>query len=68
MSLLVSFLIATLLIAGMILFRMFAERYALRKKLRRDRAGSECEQAECVRGCDIEKADRDPRSASKQNT
>jgi hypothetical protein len=42
MTLLFQLLVATLLIAGMILIRVFANRYALRQRLDCSRAGDDC--------------------------
>jgi len=67
MNLLISILIATLLIVGMILFRMFAERYVLRSKLRKGTAGSECEKVGCFRGCEPGKEGSELQSVSGQN-
>ena len=67
MSPLLHFLIATLLIAGLILLRMFTDRYTLRAKIRRGHADNECEQAGCFRGCDLDIAAADPDSVSGQN-
>ena len=42
MTMLFQLLVATLLIAGMILIRVFANRYALRQRLDCSRAGEDC--------------------------
>jgi hypothetical protein len=52
MSLIFHLLIATLLIAGLILLRMFVYRYTLQTRIRGSHADSECEQVGCFRGCD----------------
>jgi len=68
MNPLIHFLIATTLIVGLILLRMFAERSALRKKLRRGHADGECQQVSCWRGCETGQATPDLHSVSRQNT
>lgn len=68
MNLLLHFLIATALIAGLILLRMFAERSALQTKIRGTHADIECEQAGCYRGCDLDRATPNPDSVSRQNS
>lgn len=45
-------LIATMLIAGLILIRMLADRHILQTKIRGSHADAECEQVGCFRGCD----------------
>ena len=52
MNLIFHFLIATMLIAGLILLRMFAYRYALQARIRGGHADTECEQVGCFRGCE----------------
>jgi len=56
MNIFFSFLIATMLIAGMILLRMFADRRALQTRIRGGHSDSECEQAGCFRGCEPDAA------------
>ena len=67
MNLLMDFLVAAALIAGMILFRMFMDRSARRKKLRSTKNVNECEQVGCFRGCDPGKDASEPNSVSGQN-
>ena len=67
MNLLLHFLIATALIAAMISFRIFADRHALRSRLRQHRTDTACEQAGCFRGCDPDKAKADPDPVSQKN-
>ena len=67
MSLLTHFLIATLSIAGLILLRMFAERQALRGKLRGGHVKGGCEQLSCFRDCDPDEVAPDSIVVSKQN-
>lgn len=68
MSSLMHILIATTTIAGLILFRIFAERLSLREKLRGNHANGDCEQIGCFRGCDLEETAPDPHSVSEQKT
>jgi len=67
MNLLLHFLIATAFIAALILFRIFADRHALRSRLRQHRTDTGCEQAGCFRGCDLDKAKADPNPVSENN-
>lgn len=46
MSLLIHFLIATTLIAGFILLRVFVDRYTLRKKIQTEHTLKECDSCE----------------------
>ena len=52
MSLLLQFLIAAISIAGLMLLRIFAERYVLRDRLHGKRAEADCEQIGCFHDCD----------------
>ena len=52
MNIILGLLIATVLIAGMILLRMLADHYVLRSRIRGRLADAECEQAGCFSGCD----------------
>lgn len=52
MNIILAVLSATVLIAGLMLLRMFADHYALRARIRGGRTDKECEQAGCFRGCD----------------
>lgn len=54
MNILIGFLIATVLITGMIFLRIFADRRALQTRIRDSRADRDCEQAGCFRGCEPE--------------
>jgi hypothetical protein len=65
--LLIPFLIATALIAGLILLRMFAERRALRARIRKDHTDTECEDAGCFRGCSPDRTAAHPDSVSGNN-
>ena len=47
-------LIAALLIAGMILLRMFVERRVLQARNRSNFTDGKCEQTGCFRGCDAD--------------
>jgi hypothetical protein len=51
MSVVLGVLSATILIAGMILFRILMDRRALQTRIRSGNADRECEQAGCFRGC-----------------
>jgi hypothetical protein len=55
MNLLSHLLVATALIAALILLRLFADRQALRTRIRQHHTDTECEQATCFRGCDLGK-------------
>ena len=66
MNLLTHFLVATLLIAGFILLRMYADRCALRTKIRRDHTDTGCEQAGCFRGCDADEITQNSESVSRK--
>jgi hypothetical protein len=59
MNAILHLLLATALIAGAILLRMFADRRALQARLRGGHADSECEQAGCFRGCGPDTEARD---------
>ncbi len=67
MNVLLHFLIATALIVMLILLRIFADRQALRSRLRHDHANTECEQSGCFRGCDLDKATADPGPVTEEN-
>ena len=67
MNVLLHFLIATALIAALILFRIFADRQALRSRLRQGHTDIECEQAGCFHGCDLDKATADPEPVPEKN-
>ena len=56
MNIFFSFLIATMLIAGMILLRMFADRRARQARIRGGHPDSDCEQVGCFRGCEPDTA------------
>ena len=56
MNILISILIATLLIVGMILLRVFVDRRALRARMRGSDFDSDCEQAGCFHRCEPETA------------
>lgn len=69
MNIIFHLLIATMLIAGLILFRMLADRYILRTRIRGTHSDTECEQAGCFRGCDRNNgAATDNDSVAGQNT
>jgi hypothetical protein len=62
-------LMATMLIAGLILFRMLADRYILRTRIPGGHADRECEQSGCFHGCNRDAGvapDHD--SVARQNT
>jgi hypothetical protein len=67
MNLLSHSLIATALIVGLILLRMFANRAALQARLRSNQNREECEQAGCFSGCDPDKAAACPDSGPEKN-
>jgi hypothetical protein len=67
MNLLMDFLVAAALIAGMILLRMFMDRSARCKKFSSIKNENECEQVGCFRGCDSGKDTSEPHSVSGQN-
>jgi len=52
MSPLLHILIATALISGMILLRMFADHWVLRARIRRGLTDKECEKVGCFGGCE----------------
>ncbi len=68
MSLLVQLLLTMALIVGLILFRLFADRYVLQAKLRGKQVDSECRQAGCFHACDLDKATERPDSVSGSKT
>jgi len=51
MNLLLQVLIATALIAGFILLRLFTDRRALQARIRKSHADSGCVEGGCFRGC-----------------
>ena len=67
MNVLLHFLVATALIAAFILLRIFADRQALRARLRQKHTDSDCEQSGCFRGCDFDKATADPGPVTEEN-
>ena len=67
MSALLHILIATALISGMILLRMFAERWVLRTRIRRDHADKECEKVGCFRGCERDSTEAITDSVTEKN-
>lgn len=67
MSLLIHFLIATLSIAGLMLLRTLLDRYALRTKLRGNRAAGDCEQIGCLKDCDSGTAKRNTPERSEHH-
>jgi len=69
MNIILGVLSATMLIAGMILLRMFADRYVLRTRIRAGHTDKECEQTGCFRRCDRDdEAVPENDSAARQNT
>ena len=68
MNLLMQFLIATTLIAALGLLRLIADRCALLQRLRGAHSKSECEQAGCLRGCDVYQAAPDQHSVATKDT
>ncbi len=68
MNVILHLLSAAMLIAGMILLRMFADRCAPRTKIRVSDTGSECEQAGCFRGCDRDAGAPDNDSVARHDT
>jgi hypothetical protein len=69
MNVVFSLLMATMLIAAMILLRTLVNRQALQARLRESHAGSDCEQTGCLHACD--RGDRfapDDEPVARQNT
>lgn len=52
MSLLGQFLIVSMCIAGLMLFRMLVDRYILRSRLRDKGTSGDCEKIGCFHSCD----------------
>lgn len=67
MNLLLQFLVATALIAAFILLRIFADRQALRARIRQKHTDTDCEQSGCFRGCDLDKATVDVAPVTEKN-
>ncbi len=51
MNIILGVLSATVLIAGLMLLRIFADHYVLRARIRGGSADRECEHAGCFHGC-----------------
>ncbi len=67
MNLFVQLLITMALIVGLLLFRLFADRYVLRARLRGRQVDGECEQAGCFHACDLDKSAERPDSVPEKN-
>ena len=69
MNIILGVLSATVLIAGLMLLRIFADHYVLRARIRGGHTDKECEQAGCFRRCDRDdEAVPESDSVARQNT
>ena len=67
MNLFLHLLIATMVVAGLILLRTLVYRYALQARIRGGHSDTECEQFGCFRSCDLD-ADATPDAVAGENT